>query len=327
MNGTQKKIIHPGKGDIPNFTPDSKVIFHFKTSQMVDGSEKIIDDSRSKGKPMEMIIGKKFKLEQWEECIKTMRIGEVAKITCSKTLVPSYVFVAKQYRKFAKRTDSGADSNSDEQSHTSSCCGMALKGSTGYPDLDSLLRGPSELEFHLELLEVYEKDRYEQELWQMTEKDQIEALPDLRKIGNDSFKSGEYEKAAKSYSKALDILENLMLREKPNSEEWFELDLKRVVFFSNLAQCKIKTHDYYEAIENCNQVLKREPNNVKALFRKAVALMHASDFKESRQAFEQVKRLDSDIVSVVNRHLKELDIKEKKSLEQEKSMFAGKLFS
>ena len=38
----------------------------------------VLDDSRTWDKPMELIIGKKFKLEAWETCLQTMLVGEVA---------------------------------------------------------------------------------------------------------------------------------------------------------------------------------------------------------------------------------------------------------
>ena len=39
-----------------------------------------LDDSRKwdKGSPMELVTGKKFKLEVWETCLSTMKVGEVA---------------------------------------------------------------------------------------------------------------------------------------------------------------------------------------------------------------------------------------------------------
>jgi len=38
----------------------------------------VIDDSHQYEKPMEIILGKKFKLEVWEACVKTMQQSEVA---------------------------------------------------------------------------------------------------------------------------------------------------------------------------------------------------------------------------------------------------------
>lgn len=59
-----------------------QVIFHYRSS-LCDGT--VLDDSRTMGgrnKPMELILGKKFKLAVWERVIATMREGEVADFTC-----------------------------------------------------------------------------------------------------------------------------------------------------------------------------------------------------------------------------------------------------
>lgn len=42
----------------------------------------MIDDSREAGIPMEIIVGKMFKLEIWEMLLSSMRIGEVAEFWC-----------------------------------------------------------------------------------------------------------------------------------------------------------------------------------------------------------------------------------------------------
>jgi AH receptor-interacting protein len=41
----------------------------------------VIDNSRKYNKPMEITLGHKFKLDCWETCLKTMRLGEIAKFS------------------------------------------------------------------------------------------------------------------------------------------------------------------------------------------------------------------------------------------------------
>lgn len=45
---------------------------------MCDDEKTTIDDNRTDEKPLELIFGKKFKLEVWETCLKSMRPQEVA---------------------------------------------------------------------------------------------------------------------------------------------------------------------------------------------------------------------------------------------------------
>ena len=62
--------------------PDgTRVQFHFVT-KLSDQNE-VLDDSRTWDKPMELILGKKFKLEVWETCLQTMAVGEVASFQVS----------------------------------------------------------------------------------------------------------------------------------------------------------------------------------------------------------------------------------------------------
>lgn len=49
-----------------------------------DETSDIIDDSEKMGKPMELILGKKFKMPVWEECLKSMKEGEVSEFTIKK---------------------------------------------------------------------------------------------------------------------------------------------------------------------------------------------------------------------------------------------------
>jgi Tfp pilus assembly protein PilF len=39
----------------------------------------------------------------------------------------------------------------------------------------------------------------------------------------------------------------------------------------NIAQSYIKLNKYYDAIDNCNKVLKDDPSNLKALYRRGTA--------------------------------------------------------
>lgn len=51
--------------------------FRYQT-RLADEDHTVVDDNRKDPKPMELIFGKKFKLEVWETCLKSMRVSEVA---------------------------------------------------------------------------------------------------------------------------------------------------------------------------------------------------------------------------------------------------------
>jgi AH receptor-interacting protein len=66
------------------FSVTEKVHYHYKTVN--PETNVTIDDSKVLGpdKPMELIIGKKFKLEVWENCLQTMWLNEVSKFKVKK---------------------------------------------------------------------------------------------------------------------------------------------------------------------------------------------------------------------------------------------------
>ena len=81
----------------------------------------MIDDSKKSAKPMELIIGKQFKLVLWEEWLKNMRINEVSQIIAPKELCDSYPFVSKCYRKFCQKNN---DNSKEEEIQSRHCCGI-----------------------------------------------------------------------------------------------------------------------------------------------------------------------------------------------------------
>ena len=54
----------------------------------------------------------------------------------------------------------------------------------------------------------------------MTEDEKLENIPHLKEKGNALFKEKKYNSASETYAKAIGMLEQLMLIEKPNDEEW-----------------------------------------------------------------------------------------------------------
>ena len=81
--GIQKRLLHAGR-QLVDYVYGTKVYFHYKTR--IAGTETVLDDSKSLGenKPMEMVIGRQFKLAVWERALKTMWLHEVASFTVVK---------------------------------------------------------------------------------------------------------------------------------------------------------------------------------------------------------------------------------------------------
>lgn len=108
--------------------------FHFVTKK-ANGT--VLDDSRRDGVPMELVLGKKFKLEVWEVIVQKMSLNEVSRFIVDKSLVPQYPFISKTLRDARKPPE--------ERKH---CCGMTIQNEgIGYEDLNELFTSPCDLEF------------------------------------------------------------------------------------------------------------------------------------------------------------------------------------
>ncbi|KAI0225055.1 Aryl-hydrocarbon-interacting protein-like 1 [Lamellibrachia satsuma] len=287
----QKHVLHAGKGNIPSFINGTKVFFHYQT-RCCDDNHTVMDDSRKHNKPMELYIGKKFKLEVWETCIKSMKVHEVASFKVHPTLLGAYPMVAKSLR----------DIHHGKHSSHNHCCGMTLKEhGLGYEDLDKLMKNPQPLEFILELLTVEIAGEFRKEIWAMDEGEKLAVLPKLREEGNSLYKEGAYEKAAAKYAEAIGVLEQLLLKEKPGDEDWTSLDKEKIPFLLNYSQCHLLLGNYYAVIEHTTEVITKDPGNVKALFRRARAHMAVWNPEDAMADLNRVLELDSSLERAVKK--------------------------
>ncbi|XP_046837996.1 AH receptor-interacting protein isoform X7 [Vespa crabro] len=264
------------------------------------------------GSPMELILGKKFKLEVWEVIVQKMALNEVACFKIDKSLVTAYPFVSKTLREVGKP-------QSEKRSHH--CCGVTLQNEgIGYEDLNELIKYPQDLEFTIELIQIILPNEYEKETWQMTEDEKLKSVPDLKEKGNIFFREKDYDRASEMYAKAIGILEQLMLAEKPNDDEWLTLNKMKVPLLLNYAQCKLIKKEYYSVIEHCTTVLKIEPDNAKALYRRGKAYIGTWDEEKAAKDLKKVAELDPSLQNMIDKELQALSItiKEKDRLQQKK---------
>lgn len=316
--GVNKKVLHAGVGNVPEFTDNSKVEIHYRTLWIKDGKEQVLDDSKKKKQPFELLLGKKFKLEIWETLIKTMRVNEVASFACSPQHVSSYPAVAKSLRDMNKKNHH--DHKHDDDNHCTHTCGFAaFSQGLGYPDLDELMKEPSGLTFQIELLKFTPDGDYKADVWSLSLDEKFKLLPKWKDEGNDYFKSGDYANASQMYSQAIGSLEQLMTREKPHTEEYIKLDHMKIPYLLNFAQCLIQQKDYYQAITHLTTVLEKDESNVKALYRRGKAYQSIYDFDDARKDYEYVKKLDGSLIKTVDKELLKIDYEEKlKDLEDKK---------
>ena len=337
MSIIKRQILYPGKKDLGSLEPDTKLIYHFQTviRNKKDDEPIVIDDSRrmAKGKPVETIYGKQFKLPIWESCLTSMRQGEICRLTVRDDPVThyiclNYVITSKCFRKYykVKPTVVHGDENDHEHHHRSSHnCSASIRDSP-YKDLNDMVSSPPEIfEFTFELVDIVPPKGYTKDIWQMSDEEKFQMLPSYREDGNKYFTECDYEKAVSSYSKGLTIIESLMLKERPQDNDWLKLEDMKKPFLLNLAQAKLNQGEYYECIKLTDEVLKRDPTNTKALFRRATAQKAVWNLNDARDDFKKCLEQDRNMAATIGKCLQELkaleDIKNKEERERYGRMF------
>ncbi|XP_076845676.1 AH receptor-interacting protein [Brachyhypopomus gauderio] len=315
-DGIQKRVISAGKGEISSFIDGTKVKFHYRTS-LCDGT--LLDDSRTMGgrcKPMELILGKKFKLPVWEEVISTMREGEVADFTCDVKHTALYPLVSQSLRNISVGKDP-----LEGQRH---CCGISQvhsHHSLGHADLDHLQAKPQPLVFTIELLEVLPPGSFALETWAMTDEEKLEAVPHIHEEGNALFKKGEIQAASEKYYNAIACLKNLQMKEQPGDVGWIKLDLMITPLMLNYCQCKLMLGQYYEVLEHCSSLLNKYEDNVKAYFKRGKAHAAVWNGNEARADFAKVVQLDPSLGPAVAKEIRAMEERLRKKEEEDKGRY------
>lgn len=206
-------------------------------------------------------------------------------------------------------------------------CGYSrmLHGSPN-PDLDKLSKDRPLMAFEFELLQVDNPGTYKQDSWAMTDDEKLDLVPKLREEGNKLYRSGDNHLAADKYFEALSYLEQLSVKEKPQSDPWNEIEEKKVPLLLNYAQCKLLMKEYAEVIRHTSQVLEYDPKNVKALFRRGKAHSASWNTEEAEVDLKSVIELDPSLRKAVEKELKDLHERVQRKNREEGEKLKGKLF-
>lgn len=111
--------------------------------------------------------------------------------------------------------------------------------------------------------------------------DKLETATSFKSEGNERFKAQEYVEAVAAYTKCISVFryfeddgEDRPLREvlgASNEDERKQVVELLVSCYTNVAACLLKTEQNGDVIYACDQVLKQSPENIKALYRRAMA--------------------------------------------------------
>ncbi|GLV42074.1 Spag1 axonemal dynein assembly factor [Carabus blaptoides fortunei] len=107
----------------------------------------------------------------------------------------------------------------------------------------------------------------------MTDAELSHAAVKARHSGNDHFRLEDYEEALMYYSDSLTLMPT-------------------AATYNNRAMTNIKLEKYNDALCDCDEVLKLEPCNEKALYRKSVALKNLKKYKKALQYLERLIQIN-----------------------------------
>ncbi|GAA6223027.1 uncharacterized protein LOC108872548 isoform X1 [Lates japonicus] len=317
--GVRKKILAGGTGPLPHFPPGTKLVFHFQT--LLDNFERtVIDDSRLAGRPAEIFVGKLFKMEVWETLLTSMRVGEVAEFWCDAIHTGLYPIVSKGMRLIAQGKDP-----LEGQRHMCGMGNLFHYHSTGFPELDELMRTPQPLIFIMELLQVGDPMSYHRESWMMEKDEKLQTVPILHMQGNALVKQRQFREAASKYKEAVLLLKTVQSREMPGDIDYINLGRMIIPLELNYCQCMLELEEYYEVIEHTTELLEKHKDCVKGYYKRAKAHAAVWNEKEAQRDFNMVAHLDITLASLVSRELKALSERMKEKYWEEKEAYWNKL--
>jgi len=167
-------------------------------------------------------------------------------------------------------------------------------------------------------LEVTEFDK-PKDTFSMSEEEKVEYGAARKDMGTTLFKSGRLGMALQRYKKvgdSLSYIDNFKEENKTKAKS-----LKQVCEL-NKAACYLKLEDFTDAKEACNNVLKDEKQNVKALYRRAQAELGLKNFAECMKDCKAVVEVDPQNREV-RALLKQAQAGQKEADKQAKGLFAN----
>ncbi|EEB06856.1 HSP chaperone complex subunit [Schizosaccharomyces japonicus yFS275] len=112
-----------------------------------------------------------------------------------------------------------------------------------------------------------------------------EIAQNFREHGNECFKQKQYKEAIEYYTKAI-------------AQKCGHTDIE-IACYSNRAGCNLIFGNYRKVLDDCAQVLKRDPKHVKAYYRSAKALIVLKRLDEAEKCLDVCKSGNADDPAIV----------------------------
>lgn len=109
--------------------------------------------------------------------------------------------------------------------------------------------------------------------------EQIEQSESIKAKGNDAFKRGQFQEAVEAYTNSMSVL-------PPDHK-------LRIILLNNRASALLKTGEYKQCILDCDNVLRIDNNNSKALLRRANAFEAIEDWSKALDDYRVLMGISS----------------------------------
>ncbi|XP_047518679.1 tetratricopeptide repeat protein 1 isoform X2 [Pieris napi] len=102
---------------------------------------------------------------------------------------------------------------------------------------------------------------------------------ELKVVGNDAFKVGDYDRSIEKYTEGLRICP-------------LKFPETRGILYCNRSAAKMKMENHKKAIKDCTKAIELKDNYLKAYLRRAISYEATDKFDESLEDFKKVLELD-----------------------------------
>ncbi|CAN0042842.1 unnamed protein product [Ectocarpus sp. 6 AP-2014] len=187
------------------------------------------------------------------------------------------------------------------------------------PPGSGVIKPGDTLLFDVELLGFHEKPK---EKWEMSAAELMEEALKIKEEGTAFFKEKRFFEATERYVAAADTASAVPEKTDPGGEEEAAAVALELSCFLNAAQACLNGKEWGDAIAHATSALGKDPDNVKALYRRGVAKRHTGMVDESKSDLMAAYKLDPNN-KAVRKELQLLKAAMKESKEKAKSVFGG----
>eukprot|EP00010_Vexillifera_abyssalis_P006135 CAMPEP_0201551736 /NCGR_PEP_ID=MMETSP0173_2-20130828/9179_1 /ASSEMBLY_ACC=CAM_ASM_000268 /TAXON_ID=218659 /ORGANISM="Vexillifera sp., Strain DIVA3 564/2" /LENGTH=425 /DNA_ID=CAMNT_0047962065 /DNA_START=9 /DNA_END=1286 /DNA_ORIENTATION=+ len=157
----------------------------------------------------------------------------------------------------------------------------------------------------------------EKPMWKMDDEEKVASAEKWKAQGNDMYvKQKQYARAIARYQKAIDTIGY-------GSSD--QVDAIKNACHNNMAACHLRLKNYRDVIREADQVLEKEPNNIKAIYRKGAAFVELDEFEQAHSLLSCVLEKQPNHVPT-QQAMKRLKAKQRIQDEKDKKVYS-KMFA